>query len=401
MYDSPSDQIANFRGHYGLTQAEAGLLLGRTAGTVSAWERRETPVDGAALNLVRALSGKPVYQVLHMISRAKTDAETDQRGTEGEFSDWLKNCDAETRTVDLDPKHPEGRFDLQRGAASTRVELATLQRLATQSGTAGGYLVGERNADELLGPLAINSRLTALGAQYEAVDVKEGATGQAVSLADPDVTWLAEDDPLPAASVALAKAGASYSTCGVYLALSRRLVSLAPSAPAAVAAAINRAIGRDLDRVAIVGTGLQEPLGLIHRPTLTLDAGGAFDGDTFRLAIETLEQAGVDSSRIGVIGAPSVKRMISGLTHDGRDFWRTQRGRQTCGGYSALSLNFAPAEELLIGDFSRLQIRHGKLADVRLIDSGAAGRHELYAFVEASVEAPQPDAFLRLTNVSV
>lgn len=397
--------LKQFRENYRLSQGEMGILLGRSRGTISSWENGQSEPDTSAVSLLRSLHGKDLREIIGVMGRSvRTNEHPDEEASR--LSDWILNSPCKTQVRDLAPESPEGRWDVTRGQASTRFPIAALTRLATVPMAQGGALVPEATKTAL-GPLALDSRLSRLGAVYIGADAKTLDTVQPVFVDDVTSYWVQEGVGLPESTATLRAFSSTYSTIGATLNISRRLLRTGgPAAMQMFARALTTSIARAIDLAALTGTGIDgQPLGLVNMPITSLDgvnAAGVFG--KVEAAIELLELAGVDSERLAVITHPTTKRSLYAqpLSNETVKHWKYEGGRenfQTFDGFRALAISGYPQGKLLMGDFGRVIVRISDQLDVRILDINSDGSHSVFVFADVSIEVPYPASFVEIYNV--
>lgn len=398
--------VRNFREKYRLNQSEMGTLVGRSRSAIAAYEGGTQEVDGAVSGLIRLLNDKRPAEIVAMLSRNTSPTSLPPAEEAVALERFLLEA-GESRTIQVEPNNPESdRWRFERGAATQRFHLATLERLgqATIPMGMGGALTGERTRDSL-GTLGISSRLSRLGTTFATIDGTLSDFTTAI-LSDPPAHWISEGEAMPDATVTLAAIAGSYQTVGTSLALSRRLLRQAgPGGLRAFGQAMTRSLARELDRACLNGTGTHpEPMGILSEPLLTsIDAGAlTFDG-AFWQAIRTLEENGCNSESISVLAHPKTVEKLRALTDISAVIkdWVIELGRQYFRGYPALSTPTCPEGSVLIGDFSQLTVRVASQVELRVLDGlRPDGAHLVYAFLDAAIENPYADkAFVVLENV--
>lgn len=329
--------------------------------------------------------------------KAMNDAEADF------FKGWLRDAEVGTTVVDVAPYSPEGRWKRDEKVARRDFDLgaiATISRAELNSAVSAAYLVPAGQVKAPLSPLALDAKLTRLGAIYLPIEINLVDSLQPVWMTRPGVQWLAEGEEVTLDSPTLCRVRSQYRTVGTSLNLSRQLLkSGGPAADVGIAAAIHGALILAADDAALVGDGIKEPFGIINSGIMVEELSADFDANTWRSAIERLELAGVDSWRIGAVANPTTKKKLSGITFDAHDLWRDQGAAgQTCGGRPAMVSNGLPTGTLLIGDFSTVTVRHHSKAQLIMRETRGSV-HEIFAFLDLAVEVPRPGAFLAVKNV--
>ena len=146
---SAAYQIQRFRENYRLTQAQLGLLIGKSRATVAAYESGATEADGAVTGLLRLLDGRPTREIIGMMSNAQKPSELDPDLELKKLEHFLLD-DAQTVPKPVREGDPESPWRTYRGAATRKFNLATIERLgegqATVGGPAGGFLAEGRYA---------------------------------------------------------------------------------------------------------------------------------------------------------------------------------------------------------------------------------------------------------------
>lgn len=398
--------ILEFRDRFNLTQAEMGTILNRGRQTISNWESGRTEPEWNAIATLNRLRQEPEHVIrAHVARMTKID-----RGHDvdvGELANWILESDVATRARFASENIENPGFDrftgLERGFARREVPLATLQRLSTLGLTDGGALTAEHTA-EAIGPLAINGRLSRLGVSYVTQD---NIDNFAIPLFenDPACYWLGEGQDVTQADIQMARVNVDFKTVAVGLGLSRQLMRLSGDAGLrAFAGAIVRSISREIDRVALVGTGIgPEPLGIANRDIPSLDATATTWDLAFWEAVKTLELAGVDSERLRIIAHPNTANHLRRYPDPdiNRVAWLMENGRQTYRGFPFLSLPNFREGSVLVGDFSSVVVRLNSKLDMRILDSHRSdGGHEVYAFADLGIEAPRAaKSFVEVINV--
>lgn len=386
------NRIAEFRDRFRLTQDECGLLFGRGRGTISAWESGKTAPDWNAISTIHRWEREQEHVVRAEVNRLR-QSDRGNLADLDELSSWILNADATTRPRFRDPNDPnDNRFTVERGFAQRKADFLTLQRLATIGLADGGALVGDRTA-EAIGTPAINARLSRLGVTYLGVS---DTTDIGVPIFETELQpyWLGEGDFAPEAAATLVKLNVSFKTLGVGLVLSRQLLRLTGEAGMrAFSGAITRAMTREIDRVALVGTGIgPEPLGIANHDLVTVDTSSIDFETAFWNSVRDLEQDGIDSERLRIVAHPTLVAKLRRLNDTAavQEDWVIKDGRQTFRGIPALSVPSFREDSLLIGDFSRVIVRLNRELDLRIFDTSRAdGGHALYCFADLAIEVPQ------------
>lgn len=362
-----------------------------------------------APSLAVASYGRPTREIIGMMSNAQNPSELDPDLELKKLEHFLID-DAKTVSKPVRADDPESPWRTYRGAATRRFNLATIERLgqATVPAASGGYLTTEATR-EALGPLAINSRLSRLGANYvrraqhyhRLPNPDHLGSGR---LLDP------EGEAMPEVAVSFAAENVGYTTVGTSLALSRRLLQLTGGAGMkSIAQAMSRSLAREVDRAILIGSGTApEPMGIVNHPGLVqLDCATASFDARFYEAIETLENHGVNSERLSIIVNPGTKKDLSQIGTDQAELeaWVITPGPrgplQSFRGLPGVALPNYPAGRLLIGDFSQITVRVSSEIELKILDASRAdGAHVLYAFLDLAIENPYASqAFVELTNV--
>lgn len=397
--------IRAFRQQYNLTQHDMGLLVGRSRGSIASYEAGLAPVDPAVSSLVRMLEGQPLQAIRE---RIRTNREKSDQDTESALSDLL----LKSETVSSFPASstaPDGVWHVQRHVPSRQFSLADIARLAVVPATEGGFLTPEHTR-QALGPLALNSRLSRLGARFLTADGTNQDYRIPKLLGDPSGFWIAEGGEATQASISMASYNASFQTVAVGLSFTRTLLRMmGPAGLRAFAASMQRGLAASIDKACLLGSGVNgEPLGLLAHDGITqLDCDGHDQADIFRQAIETLENNGVDCESLSVVATPATKRRQSGpITDFGEGGWLYTApsiaggaGGQTFRGYRAMATPHYIDGRLLIGSFSEITVQMASEVDVRVRDLPGGG-HEAFGFLDCSVSIPRADkAFVEVLNV--
>lgn len=406
---SAAYQIQRFRENYRLSQSQLGLLIGKSRATVASYENGATEPDGAVTGLLRLLDGRPTREIIGMMSNAQNPSELDPDLELKKLEHFLID-DAKTVSKPVRADDPESPWRTYRGAATRRFNLATIERLgqATVPAASGGFLTTEATR-EALGPLAINSRLSRLGANYVGAD-STITDFRIPMISDPAAYWIREGEAMPEVAVSFAAENVGYTTVGTSLALSRRLLQLTAGAGMkSIAQAMSRSLAREVDRAVLIGSGTApEPRGIVNHPGLVqLDCATASFDSRFYEAIETLENNGVNSERLSVIVHPGTKKALSQVGTDQAELeaWISTIGPrgpvQSFRGLPGLSLPNYTDNRLLIGDFSQVTVRVSSEIELKILDASRPdGAHVLFAFLDLAIENPYASqAFVELNNV--
>lgn len=381
-----------FRAKHDLTQEELGRVVGRSRGTVAAWESG-SPMDLAAERLLAALDGPTPGDSYKIRRLAKFAAPEDRTGIDA-LRAFLRDAETGPKAHRVGDPGSE-RYLALTEVARAEVEVATINRImAVEPDPSGGYLVGPQAVQDAILPNALAGDLAQVGVRFQPVSRGFSESHQPIFATIPAVQWLAEGEAVTADTPSVGKVSASFSSAGTGIEVSRRLLRLSgDQGIAAISRAITTALRRELDRAVLLGTGLLQPLGVLETPgvpTLTSDEPGEM--------IEAMEAQGIDQGRLGVVAGPALKRTLAAVAFDGRNLWRTtESGRQTFAGLPAMAIPGMPAGELLLGAFDEARVYHLDRVELRLRMASADGRHELFAFLDAAVEIPRPASFLRVT----
>lgn len=338
----PGNYVSEFRRKHLLSQEEVGRIVSRSRGTVSAWERGAEP-DLAATRLLMSITGN------HELVRSLARTGPVVAGPTDALRQLLHETEVGRKVTDVstDPRNPGERFHVSNHAARKGIALEALyelQRMNAVDLAQGGALVSPGQVQAAVMPQALTGRLERLGARYEPVTRQFADSHVPVVVTLPGVEWLVEGDALTETGPELARTSTSFKTLGTTVTMSRRLLRLGgPQAEAAIAAAITTALSRELDRVVLAGTPDHpaEPMGILNVPDLPT----ATSDDAAEI-IATLEAAGIDQSRIGVVAGLPLKQALAAVTFDGRNAWRIENGRETCWNMPALASPAVPSDLL-------------------------------------------------------
>ncbi len=402
---SESELIREFRAKHRLSQEELGILVSRSRSTIAGYENGTTEVDGAVSGLIRLMRDRPTWEIVRQMGE-NVNPSTLPIDQEIKRLERFLLEDGQTTAGPARPDDPESEWRVQRGAATRRFRLATIERVgqSTVPMSEGGALTRE-NLRGVIGPLAIDSILSRIGCRYVGAGSDRSDSMIAV-LSDPESYWLSEADPLPSITVSLAGTATQFRTVATALALSRRLLrQTGDSGLRSFAASMTRSLARAIDKAILVGSGVGgEPTGILNSSLEQFDSAADF-GTAFYSAIEQLELNGANSESLSIVVHPTTRKWLSQNALESEPSWSYQMqgspGRQVFRGYPCLSLPHVPVGSMVFGDFGQVTARIADEVEMRILDSQRAdGAHELYAFADVAIENPfASKAFVEIINV--
>lgn len=386
-----------FREIHGLTQSQLGAIVGRSRASIASWESGDVRPDRAASKLLEELKSQPLK-----VAAMKTERQPDPGSDWESFRDEVRAYKPNNKVIY--DKDGEFKASVPTGfrASVNLEELAfvggmTSPRRVTRTASA---LVADGVLAAPVSPLGLADSLAPLGVSYIVADWSKGDRLLPVLLTDPVPYWLEGDAPVPDSNLGIEVHRGKIKGLGAGMLISRTLLKLSNrETERAFAASLVRCLKRGLNRGALTGDGSEaEPQGLATHPDIPeVDALGAFDADTWRVAIKTLELSGVDSGRIGVVAHPAVKEKLSKLTFGGFNLWFDSE----CGGRPAMVSADLAEGMMIIGAFDTLAIYHDARVQVQMSmhpDSGGQ-LTQMFAFLDCAVLTGQPSAFLRIKNI--
>lgn len=132
--------------------------------------------------------------------------------------------------------------------------------LSTSVGTAGGYTVPDKLAASVIDLARAKSTVLRAGANTIPMETQKMTIAKLAS--DPTFEYKAENAKFLGSDVTFDKLELNAYTLGTVVTLSQELLQDSPNAGKAIEAALADAIAAEIDRVALFGTGVNQPLGL-------------------------------------------------------------------------------------------------------------------------------------------
>jgi hypothetical protein len=218
---------------------------------------------------------------------------------------------------------------------------------------AGGYLVGEvaSPAVDALTPYMTTVRL--------GVATYDGLRG---NLLVPRVTtsgtasWPGETGTAAESDPVLAQIECAPKKVIGYTQMSKQLLVQAPMiADRMVSANLLGVMGRELDKAVLLGTGTDQPLGILNTVGVTLTLGTGFTHANGQATIKNAAAANVIDANIMALGAPTVRETLSlrGLNGTAAEAGYVWQGGRFCSSVPAFVSSNVSAGQLFVGDFTQ------------------------------------------------
>lgn len=185
-------------------------------------------------------------------------------------------------------------------------------------GADGGFLVPAPLSAEVIDLAREQTRVIQAGART--IPMTSSSLAVARVKTDPTTNWRGELGEILQSEAQFERVNLYAKTLGCMVVSSEELLQDAPNADMLLRQLIAEAIAAELDRVALVGSGVGEPLGLLNTPGLQEEAsvGTPTNYDDFMLGIESLWAA--NGKPDAVIYSPrtagTLSRLKTGITDD-------------------------------------------------------------------------------------
>ena len=267
------------------------------------------------------------------------------------------------------------------GLATGKWDGARAEKLAMgEAGNAtGGYLVGEAFSKTIIDAARAQARVVQAGALTLLWEGSDTLTIARVET-DPVFTVVPENTTIPESAITFTRVGFSAYKIATLLKLSRELAEDAPNAAQLVEQVLVRSFAAELDRLALVGSGSDEPNGLLNYTDIqATDSVGAIaweDVHAAKVAVETRNH-----QPTGYIASPTIAGDLDLITGgDGATIAKSWLGAppslSTMPRYSTTN---CPNANLFIGDWSQfvIAIRTGALVEMTTTGGDAFAKHEL------------------------
>ncbi len=291
---------------------------------------------------------------------------------------------------------------------------AERRALATTPGSAGGYLVPDTLAAEVL-DLA-RAKTVCLQAGAVTVPMTSSTLRLATVTADPTPTWRAENTELTPATMTFGSIELQAKTLAIWLPVSIELMEDAPNAAEVIENAVAGAMAVAFDRAALVGSGTgSEPLGLMNASGLSLVVVGSGNGGV-PTSYQPLVQ-GVQLIRMAnqepnaVIMSPRTAGTFDGLVDSTGQPLTPPPAVSALKRFETTSLpdnltvgTSTDCSVAFVGDFSQLAIglRTDLLIEVERPLGGVEGRSlqaVVRCYLRGDVAVLRPSAFAKVTGL--
>lgn len=238
--------------------------------------------------------------------------------------------------------HDENRCWLPWGALDRRA-------MATQPGSAGGYLVGTQTAapaDVLRGwSVVTQAGVQVLPGLRSDVSIPRVADEVTAS-------WLAPGAPLSTPDPTLAEVSMTPRTLGALVHFPLKMLRQSEHAEALIQAQLLRAVGEALDTAFFAGAGGAEPLGLLNVPGIGTQSGTSLAHAGIIAMRKSVLAAGAMEDNLRWVGGVDAQETLSArerASGGGRFLWDDG----SILGRPAHATRSAPAAALVAGDFSQ------------------------------------------------
>jgi HK97 family phage major capsid protein len=304
-----------------------------------------------------------------------------------------------------------------KGAEAER-RIMTLKSLGESPDSAGGYvlpdLVGATIYD-LARPVSTFIRAGAL-----TMPITDGRYALPKLTQDPSGVWKNENSPGTFSDMLFGRTNINPRTLVVLVRASVELFEDAPALAGFINATFANAIASEIDRVAYLGNGASEPLGLWNAPGVNSVAGGGdlATYDKFLDAAQSIYEANYpgEYSGLSVIMPPRTKtalaKIVTGINGDKtslvppREFQDMKKFATT---QASVKLGASADESMvMVGDFTQavLVVRTGVTIEATRV--GAQGTNSAFtdlqvwlrAYVRVDTAAIRPAFFSKITGVT-
>lgn len=294
--------------------------------------------------------------------------------------------------------HAEAERRTGRKAQGVFVPASLLEKRAPNMTTTAGELVGtDHRGQDFIGPLRDSLIVRRLGLRVLSgltgnVSIPKYGTGLSAS-------WVAENQAIPESQMTFDAVTLTPKHVGALTSWSRQLALQSnPSIEQLLRDDLAYAIGAEVDRAIIAGTGGVEPLGLLNTEGVQEAALPQTWAEV--LAIEQ-QLAGLNVTPNGWYTSPSVLSGLRGtLREDGIAGYIAEGGR--IGDVPAYTSNAAPADTAILGDWSHIIL--GTWSEIDLLvnpfegDAYRRGNVLIRAMMTCDVAIRHPEGFVVATD---
>ncbi len=273
------------------------------------------------------------------------------------------------------PPHAFGEFCKARVAGvNSKTHRSIRNAMSTSDNTAGGFMVPDVLSDLVIDKARAKSQLLAAGASIQLMN-SESQTWAKVT-GDPTFETKAENAAFTSTSITFGAVTANSQTIGCFIECSRELVEDGQNFPQLLESVLVRAIGAQLDKYGLQGTGSAQPMGLINHPDISATGSvGAIAWADLSTAATAVRNANYEPT--GYILNPSIDEDLA-LLADSQTRWLG--APENVANLSRFSTTNMVATSMVLGDFSQVFwcIRRGALVEASAVSGDAFKKHQVH-----------------------
>ena len=303
--------------------------------------------------------------------------------------------------------------DFMRGVAGMKSNASVHAALSTGTDSTGGYMIPSVVMPGILEALVPSSALLSAGAGI--VPLNAGAKSFTTAAIDniPTASWRLESGTVAVSDPTFRAVVAAPKSLAFLFKVSRELLADAPNMAQALNTAIAQAFAKELDRVALRGSGVApQPLGILGTPGIQTVANGA-NGTALAgyanllAATQAILQADAPAPLAAIMSPRSLIK-LAGLTDStGQPIekpsmlenWKMLATSQVPNNLTVGTSN--DCSEIYVGDFSKVQFMMREQMSIQVASELFAGTGEIgfICHVRADIAVMYPKAIAVVTGV--
>lgn len=300
-----------------------------------------------------------------------------------------------------------------RGVADLPTTQAVRASLSEGTDTAGGFLVPTIVMPQILEALVPASSVLLAGASFIPMDMGAKSYVQAAIDNIPTAGWRAENGPIAESEPTFRAVTAAPKSLAFYFKVSRELLSDGANLETALATAIGQSFAKELDRVALRGSGTApEPRGVRNTTNVGSVANGA-NGATlagygnFFTAMQTLLQADAPMPTAAIMSPRSLVK-LGGLTDSTGQPVQAPKALEKMLMFATSQVpdnltvgTSTDCSEIYVGNFSKMKIALRERVSIQKLNELFAGTGQIgfIGHMRADIMIDYPKAFTVVNGV--